>query len=67
MKCIRVVAFTICLLLGLVAGASAQDEPAPIKNRFALGADFKIKTSDRSSQEDYARGQFGPGDTSWNF
>jgi hypothetical protein len=65
-KCIRVVAFAICLLLCLVAGASAQDEPPPIKNRFALGADFKIKTSDRASQEDYARGQLGPG-LLWRF
>ena len=39
---------------------------APIKNRFALGADFKIKTSDRASQEDYARGQLGAG-LLWRF
>lgn len=44
---------------------SAQAEPQ-IKNRFALGADFKIKTSDRASQEDYARGQLGPG-LLWRF
>ena len=45
--------------------ASAQDETPP-KNRFALGGEFKIKTSDRASQEDYARGQLGPG-LLWRF
>jgi hypothetical protein len=64
-KCSRVVAFAIGLLLSPVAGASAQDDTAP-KNRFALGAEFKIKTSDRASEEDYARGQLGPG-LLWRF
>jgi hypothetical protein len=64
-KCSRVVVFAIGLLLSAVEGASAQDE-APPKNRFALGGEFKIKTSDRSSQEDYARGQLGPG-LLWRF
>jgi hypothetical protein len=59
-----VIAF--CLLQSLVGSASAQDDPEPKKNRFALGADFKIKTSDRASQEDYARGQLGPG-LLWRF
>ena len=45
--------------------AGAQDA-APAKNRFALGGEFKIKTSDRGSQEDYARGQLGPG-LLWRF
>jgi len=65
-KCIRVAAFAICLLLCLVAGASAQEDDTAPKNRFALGAEFKIKTSDRASNEDYARGQLGPG-LLWRF
>jgi hypothetical protein len=64
-KSTRVVAFAICLLICPAAAASAQDD-APEKNRFALGAEFKVKTSDRASQEDYARGQLGPG-LLWRF
>ena len=65
MKCTRVVAFAICLITCPGATASAQDDTPP-KNRFALGAEFKVKTSDRASQEDYARGQLGPG-LLWRF
>jgi hypothetical protein len=64
-KSTRVAAFAICLLVCPVATASAQDD-TPKENRFALGAEFKVKTSDRSSQEDYARGQLGPG-LLWRF
>ena len=53
------------LLLLTSRGALAQAD-APPENRFALGAEFKIKTSDRASQEDYARGQLGPG-LLWRF
>jgi hypothetical protein len=35
-------------------------------NRFALGGEFKVKTSDRASTEDYAQGQLGPG-VLWRF
>jgi hypothetical protein len=52
--------FALC-----TAPARAQTEPA-VKNRFALGGEFKVKTSDRASQEDYARGQLGPG-LLWRF
>jgi hypothetical protein len=48
-----------------IARAAAQDE-ATVKNHFAVGAEFKVKTSDRASQEDYARGQLGPG-LLWRF
>jgi hypothetical protein len=44
-----------------MAQASAQSD-----NTFAIGGEFKIKTSDRASQEDYARGQLGPG-LLWRF
>jgi hypothetical protein len=47
-------------LLLPVERASAQDE-GQLKNRFAIGGEFKVKTSDRASGEDYARGQLGPG------
>ena len=53
------------LIFAPVGRASAQGE-ATIENRFALGAEFKIKTSDRASDEDYARGQLGPG-LLWRF
>ena len=64
-RCSRVVAFAICLLVQPVTRAYAQADPQP-KNRFALGGEFKIKTSDRASEEDYARGQLGPG-LLWRF
>jgi hypothetical protein len=55
----------VCVWPLTVTRAGAQvDEPA--ENRFALGADFKIKMSDRASHEDYARGQLGPG-LLWRF
>ena len=57
--------FAFVLLFAATTHASAQSE-ATIKNRFALGGEFKIKTSDRSSEEDYARGQLGPG-LLWRF
>jgi hypothetical protein len=59
------VPLAVCLLLLPVARAGAQDE-SQVKNRFAIGAEFKVKTSDRASQEDYARGQLGPG-LLWRF
>ncbi len=43
----------------------AQDSTQP-ENRFALGGEFKVKTSDRAAGEDYARGQLGPG-LLWRF
>jgi hypothetical protein len=49
------------LLLASISQAHAQSE-----NRVALGGEFKVKTSDRASQEDYAQGQFGPG-LLWRF
>jgi hypothetical protein len=64
-KSTRIIAFAICLLICPVATASAQDD-ALEKNRFALGAEFKVKTSDRASGEDYALGQLGPG-VLWRF
>ena len=63
--CTRSVLLAACLLLLSVAHASAQDD-SQLKNRFAIGGEFKIKTSDRASGEDYARGQLGPG-LLWRF
>ena len=63
--CTRFVSFAFVLLLVPIARASAQTETQG-ENRFALGAEFKVKTSDRASQEDYARGQLGPG-LLWRF
>jgi hypothetical protein len=57
---IRFALLACSLAIAAVGRASAQGE-APIENRFALGAEFKIKTSDRASEQDYARGQLGPG------
>lgn len=54
-------------LLWLAPSAHAQTgSDTPYKNRFAIGGEFKIKTSDRASQEDFARGQLGPG-LLWRF
>ena len=63
--CSRFAPLACVLLLVSVAPARAQTD-APAKNRFALGGEFKIKTSDRASDEDYARGQLGPG-LLWRF
>jgi hypothetical protein len=66
--CTRSFFLAACVLSVLilpVARAHAQDE-STIKNRFAIGGEFKVKTSDRASQEDYARGQLGPG-LLWRF
>jgi hypothetical protein len=52
-------------MLAPCSRASAQEDSQD-ENRFALGAEFKVKTSDRASQEDYARGQLGPG-LLWRF
>jgi hypothetical protein len=57
--------FGVFLLLVTAAPAAAQSE-SPAENRFAIGAEFKVKTSDRASKEDYARGQLGPG-LLWRF
>jgi hypothetical protein len=66
--CTRFVVFVLGAMLLPIASAAAQEEPseATVKNRFALGAEFKVKTSDRASQEDYAKGQLGPG-LLWRF
>src|SRR5207249_2215642 len=39
---------------------------AQTNNRFAIGAELTVRTSDHASQEDAARGQFGPG-LLWRF
>jgi hypothetical protein len=69
MACRRFVSFALVLLLVPIARASAQSDTesgTARKNRFALGADFKIKATDHASKEDYARGQLGPG-LLWRF
>jgi hypothetical protein len=62
----RFASLSFCLLLLSNVPAAAQTESPAKTNRFALGGEFKIKTSDRASQEDYARGQLGPG-LLWRF
>ena len=64
-SCTRFASLSLCLVVLSFVPAAAQDEP-PAKNRFAIGGEFKIKTSDRASEEDYARGQLGPG-LLWRF
>ena len=66
MSCTRLASLSLCLFVLSIVPAAAQDEPPARKNRFAIGGEFKIKTSDRSSREDYARGQLGPG-LLWRF
>jgi hypothetical protein len=61
----RSVLLAACTALLTIRPAYAQNE-AKLENRFAIGGEFKIKTSDRASQEDYARGQLGPG-LLWRF
>ena len=47
--------FAICLTL------CPQPAFAQIKNRFAIGGEYKIRATDRASQEDYAHAKLGPG------
>ena len=63
--CSRSAVLAVCLFLLPSAAAHAQGDSS-YKNRFALGGEFKIKTSDRASGQDYARGQLGPG-LIWRF
>jgi hypothetical protein len=63
--CIRAALLLTCLLCLSIDPAFAQGE-ATLKNRFALGGEFKVKTSDRASEEDYAEGQLGPS-VLWRF
>jgi hypothetical protein len=52
----RIASFASLLLLAPISSAYSQTG-----GRFAFGGEFKIKTSDRASNEDYAEGQLGPG------
>jgi hypothetical protein len=52
--------FAICLTL------YSQPAFAQIKNRFAIGGEYKIRATDRASQEDYAHAKLGPG-LLWRF
>lgn len=51
---------TICIALGAEA-AIAQEN-----NKFAIGGEFTVRTSDRASKQDYAHGDLGPG-LLWRF
>lgn len=51
---------TICI--ALVAWTAV----AQTNSKFAIGGDFKIRATDRASQEDYAHGRLGPG-LLWRF
>jgi hypothetical protein len=62
----RLAVLALVLFLTPTARAFAQSEQATRENRFAFGAEFKVKTSDRASHEDYAEGQLGPG-LLWRF
>ena len=64
--CTRLALLALLLLLLPTSRAYAQSEQKTSENRFAIGAEFKVKTSDRASQEDYAEGQLGPG-LLWRF
>ena len=57
----RIVPLALLFSLSWIPQASAQ-----LLNGFALGMEFKVKTSDRASHEDYAEGQLGPG-LLWRF
>ena len=63
--CTRFVSLALVMLLASVCRAAAQADTQN-ESRFAIGAEFKVKTSDRAAGEDYARGQLGPG-LLWRF
>jgi hypothetical protein len=54
------------VLLLLLLAFGGVDAYAQTDNRFAVGLDYIVRTSDRASTEDYARGQLGPG-LLWRF
>ena len=53
----------ITLLSSFAIGLTLYSQPAfaQITNRFAIGAEYKIRATDRASQEDYAHAKLGPG------
>ena len=57
----RPAALALLFLLAISSSAIAQ-----YQNKFALGGEYTVKTSDRASSEDYAQGQLGPG-LLWRF
>ena len=63
MKCIRSPVFVLATLVTISATSPAYGQ---IRNRFAIGGEFKVRTSDHASTEDAARGQLGPG-LLWRF
>ncbi len=59
MTAIRISVFTLVLFTAVTV--AAQDN-----NKFAIGAEFTIRATDRASSSDYARVQFGP-NVLWRF
>jgi len=56
----------LALLTLLFVGCGSRHAGAQTDNRFAVGLDYIVRTSDRASTEDYAQGQLGPG-LLWRF
>src|SRR5436305_6296527 len=56
----------IATLTLLLTPATSERTFAQTGNRFAIGLDYIVRTSDRASKEDYAQGQLGPG-LLWRF
>ena len=50
----------LVLILGLMTFGFASNTRAQTENRFALGAGFAVRMTDRASQEDYAQSTKGP-------
>jgi hypothetical protein len=58
--------YRLAVLILLFVGCVPRHTAAQTNNRFAVGLDYIVRTSDRASTEDYAQGQLGPG-LLWRF
>src|SRR5439155_27155028 len=58
--------WTLVGVLAIWMTLGARPAIAQINNRFAIGGELNARTSDHASQEDAARGRFGPG-LLWRF
>lgn len=66
LRAVDVGRFTLIGSLTLWMTLGALPVVAQTHNRFAIGGELKVRTSDHASQEDAAHGQFGPG-LLWRF
>jgi len=63
---VRFLRFALISAASTWVALGARPVVAQVNNRFAIGGEFAVRTSDHASQEDAAHGKFGPG-LLWRF